>query len=646
MALVIAFLSWILLYYPRLPVAIQSGDTSEIVVSAELGTVLHPPGYPLITWLLRGWNYLMTGPSPYWESALFFSFTSMFSLFVLFLIFKRIPILALSLLFILSTSKVFWKYSVLPDVFSLHWLLALLSLFVFLSAQLKSESRRLILLSVIFGLSFANHHTTAFLAPLWIYQIKVVRRPKLILTTLGMGAGITAFFYLSIFFLDRFSMYSWGYIESISDLWRHFSRSDYGTFKLTANDSEFQYWKLLKHSLLLNLLDAPVLFVALLATLFLLIFKRAPLHSWLSTREWTVALSWLFYMTAFLSLSNIHLKEFGIQVFERFTVMPFLLLLVFSGKLIERSLPYWKLSTTEHNGKRSFHLFLRIFSVIILLLCFTWGFNRNLNRNDYSERKIVQEYIENLFRQAPNDPDKKTIFTAMNDSVFFGIQYVLALQERNPNWALMNVSSLHKPVTHKKLKAALPNVELPSKIDEEIEAEYSLAEFVAANSKHFHIFVDSDLQGKDFGITYLPAGRLLSHQGGTSFLNDSIDKIQKSVDWSDHFVEVYSEYDHDLMIYSRYANYYLAKGLDRYDQKDFKGALKAFEKGLEEVPFCHPCLANKCLILSSLQGSENKECFALLARMTSQFFNYYRGEPFNGAQKDSNVLKAPVKQSQ
>ena len=69
---------------------VTGGDSGDLVSAAVLGGIPHPPGYPLSTFL--GWllTKLSLGPTQAWRLGLLSSFPAAFSVFLFFLIAKRI----------------------------------------------------------------------------------------------------------------------------------------------------------------------------------------------------------------------------------------------------------------------------------------------------------------------------------------------------------------------------------------------------------------------------------------------------------------------------------------------------------------------------------------------------------------------------
>lgn len=549
--------------------------------------------------------------------------------------------MALLITLTLATSKIFWKFAELPDVFSLHWLFLSAALYFFTTHSIKQESKRLWILSILFGLSFANHHTTLFLAPIWIFQIKTVRNSKHVLLSLLTGALISALFYLSIFLQNRCTLYSWGCIESFRDLWNHFTRVDYGTFKLAAGTPTFEYWNTLLVFSKGILRDAPVLIAFVLGVIGLSFRNSGKTTNSINPRNRAILICLGIYITIFYSLSNVKSSEFGLEIIDRFTVMPYILGLFLIGKYLEYLINDKILSIQKLKIYFSKTL-SRLLIMGVLILSLLVGLLKNGPYNDFSDHTILDDYLKNILAQPGLDPKKPTLVAASQDSVFFGLYYMLGVLKIRPNFYVVNVFNLHKAWSLRTYQRNIPGIKIGSSFEDGQDSTYSIADFVLDNSEKFNILADIDTSSNKYKVVMAGVGRYLTNGNGREFLNEESLTIPRNSQWNDIPISDYSEYSHELDIYSRYAHYYLAKGLSYFDSRKMKEAVESFEKGLEIVPYCRPCLANKCFVLSAVIGKEHKECFDLLANFSSKYYNYYTGDPFTGVNFQSQGYKSNI----
>jgi hypothetical protein len=634
----IASALWSLFYLPRLPVAIQGGDTPELATAAALLIVPHPPGYPLYIWLLRLGNFLLQGPSPYWESAFTTSLFSLAGMILLLFLRPDRPIVSLVLTISLALSSVFWHFSLLPDVFALHWFFIILSCFVFLTNKIKSEEQRLWWLSLVLGASFANHHTTLFLFPLWLFQIKAVRNARTILLSLGCGALISACFYLSIFLFDRNHILSWGNIENISDLWRHFTRADYGTFSLAATNHYSEYW-VYQGLFWKSFFQESAFFwsALILGLVFQALSKRKTKPPVKDPRLAAILGCFFFYTIVFFCLSNIAPRGFGHEVFKRFLGTPFVLLVIYGIARFDDSYLN-RMHFFSRNVQERFRVYFGVFLIAASLIS---GWYRNGLQLDFSNRRIIEELSVNYVRQKVPNPNKPTFVTAMSDSTLFALYYVLGVLKVREDFFLFNPGALHVEWYQKLIKKHFPQVNFTN-IDLNAEGRmYSMKDFIRDNQKEFNFLVEQDVSVPNFGLQYGVIGRFVKEGLDTEFVR-STDLI-RTVDWSSNYVPDYTEYNTELGVYSKYAHYYLAQGLKLFEKRKLKEAVESFEKGLEEVPYCLPCLANKCYILSAASSSEHQGCFELLKKMQANYFNYYSGQPFQGVESSQAGSSSSIK---
>jgi len=201
--------------------------------SGELATVIcalgiaHPTGYPLFTLLGRCWIMI---PSTMEEILRLNIFAALLTAIAVGIFFKtilaihhainvfkprnrnrkdtnehRFFLASITASLTIGFSTTFWPQSTAIEVYALHLVLVLLTIWMFvggLEEQLTEPhyiSRKLILFAFILGLSFSNHMTTVLLAPgfLWLY-----------FRTFGLCKGsFFRIFKIAFFFLLGLSVY-------------------------------------------------------------------------------------------------------------------------------------------------------------------------------------------------------------------------------------------------------------------------------------------------------------------------------------------------------------------------------------------------------------------------------------------------------
>ena len=235
MGLISLILIGIILYLPMMPQTVQMFDTGELVTNSYLLRVIHPPGYPVYTWLYYLFTHLLPGGNIFGLASLL---TVILSLTVLSIIYKtaKNSLLGFSISLLLMSSALYWRYSLLPDVFMLHALFTSFILYLYL--QENEKWGRLIF---VWCISTAHHHTTIFLLPVLFHVL--LRKKKVIIKGFIYGLIVSLIFYLSLLVLDTTAIESWGNLTDLSSLLKHILRTDYGTFKLTTSTGDFSLFE-------------------------------------------------------------------------------------------------------------------------------------------------------------------------------------------------------------------------------------------------------------------------------------------------------------------------------------------------------------------------------------------------------------------
>jgi len=174
-------------------------DSGELAVVACTLGIAHPTGYPLFTLLARCWIMI---PSATEEIIRLNVFTALLTATAVGVFFKaalalrravtvfplrnrkrkeandhRFSLASIIASLITGFSTTFWSQSTALEVYALHLVMVLFTIWLFVSGleeQLTEPgtiSRKFILFAFILGLSFSNHMTTILLAPgfMWLY---------------------------------------------------------------------------------------------------------------------------------------------------------------------------------------------------------------------------------------------------------------------------------------------------------------------------------------------------------------------------------------------------------------------------------------------------------------------------------------------
>jgi hypothetical protein len=223
------------------------GDAPELSGAAIVLGVAHPPGYPLWTVVGHLFTLLPLGTLPF-RLSLFSVAAAVAAVGVTYVFAYRVSRSlwgALAAATALALSPIYWRWSIVPEVFALNDLLAAFLLFlVWTWRESPMRSWRLLAAAFVGGLGMANQQTIALLAPaclyvLWLERDSLRRRPaSLVLAALAFLAGLLPYAYLP-WAAARDTTWNWSDISSPADLIDHLLRRGYGTGSLIA-DARFQ----------------------------------------------------------------------------------------------------------------------------------------------------------------------------------------------------------------------------------------------------------------------------------------------------------------------------------------------------------------------------------------------------------------------
>lgn len=238
---------------------IDSGELSTVALT--LG-IAHPTGYPLFTISSKVFSMIPISEEAIVRlniySALLTSLAAIvffFLLLELFRYFKReinnsIIISSSFAVLILAFSKTFWTQAVSIEVYSLHLLLIMLILFLFVKAIFTKEQNKWLLFAFLTGMSFTNHLTTILLAPgllYWFFAELGFNKntfKKIAYLSIPFFVGLSIYFYLPIRAMQN-PLLNWGNPQTLEKLWWHFTGKQFRVWMFTSTDSakkQFNYF--------------------------------------------------------------------------------------------------------------------------------------------------------------------------------------------------------------------------------------------------------------------------------------------------------------------------------------------------------------------------------------------------------------------
>jgi hypothetical protein len=564
----------LVLYLLTAPSSVQYGDTGEMVSCGYMLGICHPPGYPLYTLLTYIFTHIPSSDSIFWRASLM---CISFSIIVLLLLFKNSTKNLNSILFILvlATSNIYWKYSILPDVFIVLTLFVLVFLFAFERPDLLKSKWYLLLL----GLSIAHHHLIIFFLPLIIYSwIKIKFDIKVALFSISaIAVGLS--FYLLLPFLNSDEIYSWGNIKDVSDIIYHFLRKDYGTFTLTNITRNTSYIDRLMYFLNDFVFNFYSLFLVIIVFLKKISLRPKPM--------WAIIYTIVMFLL-FLKLSNIDIPEateHGL-VLERF-FLPFTTALVF---LIIKYLP--------SNRLVSFFLAINIGSNIFF----------NFKYNNFRHNFVIEDFLKNSIKHLPLNAN---VF-AYGDTDYFGLIYIKYVLNYRNDVRLLNY--LHfTPSFSPKIQRIYPDIWENNVIDLKKHDFY-----IIGPEPYYALAGNSDLRFSELGLY-----SKLEKSNNTHFnCREYSDfyfriKFNKKLDYFDPF----------LKFYSRYHRCFFLEGSLLLHNKKYNEAKIVFEKILAFDSNFVPAKFKLCEIFKMINKSNYIICQRELDLLLKENYvhNYIHG---------------------
>nr|XP_029543993.1 transmembrane protein 260 [Oncorhynchus nerka] len=334
------------LYLPCTQKAVPGGDSGELITAAcELG-VAHPPGYPVFTllaWLaLSLLPYLSLSVSPAHSVNLLSSLLGAGASGALCFTVCRLAgpgpgaVLAGG---VFAVSRLSWQWSVVAEVFSLNNLFVglLFSLTTSFHCADSAPQRRKVSHwgALCCGLGLCNQHTLVLYVVViipWVLLQLYSHRELSVCGLMSLGlcflGGLLPYVYLPISSYLNTARWSWGDQTSLSGLFTHLLRTEYGTFSLAKTEGTGNLTMMLKAQLdhCMADLSLPVLFLAGLG-MFLISWDRRRL-----VVPWLLTAMLLLYSLFFAWRANLDIsRPLLLGVVERFWLQSDAVVCVLAG---------------------------------------------------------------------------------------------------------------------------------------------------------------------------------------------------------------------------------------------------------------------------------------------------------------------------
>ncbi|MBC7747105.1 MAG: DUF2723 domain-containing protein [Methylotenera sp.] len=585
------------LFLKTLPSTVQMGDTGELIRSAYMLEVAHPPGYPLYIWLMHAVLKYFEFGTVFWRASVASSFFSIFSCLLLFLTIRSKPLLGLLLGLTLATSRIFWKFSILPDVFSLHVFISSIIAYIYLDPKIKDYR---VYLPFIFLLGLTHHLTIIFICPIIFHVCLInIKSIKMWLSSL-LGLVTVFLFYSSMMIMHPENFNSWGSVTTINNVILHFLRNDYGTFQLIPTEE--------KGSTIDNLLYLasqglnsflPVLIIA-----FVILISRNRKKNIFSSTELIFSGSLLLYIFGFFPLANIQMAGFKIETLERF----FIFVNVYFCFWAAIQLKCYSFNKSVERG-------------IAVILCA--GVFLNLynfySENDFSKNTIIADYASNLLNQSMTE--KPEVLIENTDTRYGALQYQQSVLGIHPEVIIIHPKKFFFNWFGKKIESK--GLVIDSK---KILNTNNLAieeDLILPNITKYNFLTSLDFQNSEkYKITILPLGRMLQAGSGLYIIPDNAVRVVYNSNYEDIFGDTI-KYNHFREIWTAYGTYPFLKGLTELEFKNAYQAKLEFTKSLQIVPWYLPAQIKICGLRLFDSGETSEECKLKQQSIENNYFKYF-----------------------
>ena len=478
----IVFVAALLLYSWTLAPTVTLVDSGELILAAHSLGVAHPPGFPLYVVLAHLASLVPIGSVATrvnFASALFAALGSgMLTLVATELMittpplatgkrpgikktpahartvagfFILAPALGAGLLF--ATSRTFWSYSTIAEVYTLNTLLILCVIFLMLEWRRRefgsfNHDAFLYAAASIFGLALGVHHVTvALILPalaLLVYRAEGARffgsRRLLFAAVVAVGSMIMVYSYLPL--AASHGILNWGTPRSLREIWWHISGRQYQSF--------FSF--------------SPELLGRQLLDFIALAFRQfgpwwLPLAPILAIAGFVYA--WrtegrIFWFLALLVLTNLaYTLGYDIEEDKDAYYLPvfvaFALAIAFGVRsLVEFCLPKKTLRARAYILAGSFILLLPAIAVTR-----NWAFNNR--RHDF----IAQDYVENI--QSTIAPDG--LLLTLDWQVQAPMLYTREIEQRRHDVKVVDINLLRRSWYFDYLSRAYPEMVERSRVE-------------------------------------------------------------------------------------------------------------------------------------------------------------------------------------
>lgn len=238
--------------FPTVP----GGDSGELISTAHVLGVAHPPGYPLFTMLAKLAMVAIPVGSMAWRVNLLSAMFSAGAGVLLFLSSVELTghqpagVVAVA---IFNFARLQWLYAITGEVFALNNLLLSAMVYQLIRFQSRPSLGAAAAGAFVCGLALSNQHTSVLfivvIAPwvLWTGRETVASSGKLAAIAFAAMLGMAPYGYCVWSATVNTSPLTWGDQSTMPGFMKHLLRQEYGTFSLAKGGRETaSFWLALK----------------------------------------------------------------------------------------------------------------------------------------------------------------------------------------------------------------------------------------------------------------------------------------------------------------------------------------------------------------------------------------------------------------
>lgn len=417
---VLLTLSILVVYLWVAPEHIVFGDNAELSSLGALGGAAHPSGYPLYVMWLRAWSWLPAA-SPAHAAAMATAILAALQALVLHAACRAWgarPFAATLAVGVFAAGPIALRIHSEAEVFALNGLVVAAVLWLAAATGPARGLTRIAVLGLVAGLGLSNHLTCVLVTPIGVLGVlRGVRESRrsvpfsVVVALAGLGVGLLPYLYLLV---TPATWVSWGSIDSLGALVRHFTRADYGppgqfSPRGVDVDVDVNLLSLARSTARTYLWILPVVGGAALG------YFAAVRDRFESRVAWSVlATSWLLAGPLLASRFNIRPAGIGLYVVQRFHLLSLLILAVPIAVGLDRLV-----------GKRLAGLSQRFWgSVLVRGLLTVGGFlglvSLSLPELARGHSRAIEQGLVNMLRTLPPD----SIVIGATDEFHFGMGYL------------------------------------------------------------------------------------------------------------------------------------------------------------------------------------------------------------------------------